>query len=247
MLAVILKDLHCYANSHKYRRIQFLVLCVLALLLFVATTEFYAGSSTGSPIDVGKQTYTFFIIALFMAQFLVPRHAVEAMDMEHAYPKTRRQNSALLALAPLENWKILAGKLIAVVFWAAWGIWLTVPLMLLSSYIGGLALSQWVRCSVVLLMSCIFFTLVGMGMALWISPVRAKAISYGLALFITFLPFIPFSLFKAVPVLAAMSPLFALLSILHIGSTYLWIWHVGLFCVLSVLIFSVFIVKQMRF
>ena len=239
MLAVILKDLHCYANSHKYRRIQFLVLCVLALLLFVATTEFYAGSSTGASIDVGKQTYTLFIIALFIAQFLVPRHAVEAMDMEHAYPKTRRPNGALLALAPLENWKILAGKLIAVVFWTTWGIWLTVPLMLLSSYIGGLALAQWVRCSVVLLMSCIFFALVGIGMALWLSSTRAKAISYGCVLFITFLPFIPS--FRGIPGLAAMSPLCALLSILRIGPLHLWIWNVGLFFALSFLIFPILV------
>ena len=242
MLAIILKDLHCYANSHKYRRIQFLIFCSLALLLFVATTEFYAGSSTGARIDVGKQTYTLFIIALFIAQFLVPRHAVEAMDMEHAYPKSRRQNGALLVLAPLENWKILAGKLVAVVFWATWGIWLTVPLLALSSYIGGLALAQWVRCSVVLLMSCIFFAFVGTGMALWMSPIRAKAVSYGLVLFITCLPFIPS--FKMIPMLAAISPLCALLSILRIGPPHLWIWNVGLFFALSFLIFPLLVLRN---
>ena len=239
MFAIILKDLHGYANSHRYRRIQFLILCSLALLLFVATTEFYAGSSTGASIDVGKQTYTLFIVALFMAQFLVPRHAVEAMHMEQAYPKPHRQNGALLALAPLENWKILAGKLIAVVFWATWGIWLAVPLLALSSYIGGLALAQWVRCGVILLMGCIFFALVGTGMALWMSPIRAKAVSYGLVLFITFLPFIPS--FKMIPMLAAMSPLCALLSILRIGPVNLWIWNVGLFAALSCLIFPLLV------
>jgi hypothetical protein len=246
MLAIILKDLHCYANSRKYRRIQFIVLCVLSLVLFVATVEFYAYRRTVGTIDVGKQTYMLFIIALFVVQFWVPRHAVEALYIEREYLKAHGQNGALLALTPLANWKILGGKLIAVVFWTTWGIWLTIPLWALSSYIGGLALSQWVRCGVVLLMSCVFFAFIGIGIALWISPTRAKGISYGLVLFITFLPFIPSSLFEAMPVLAAMSPLCALLSILEADPTNLWVWNIGLFCALSVLIFPIF-VKWLRF
>lgn len=246
MLAIILKDLHCYANSRKYRRIQFIVLCVLSLVLFVATVEFYAYRRTVGTIDVGKQTYMLFIIALFVVQFWVPRHAVEALYMERGYLKAHGKNGVLLALTPLANWKILGGKLIAVVFWTTWSIWLTIPLWALSSYIGGLALSQWVRCGVVLLMSCIFFALVGMGVALWTSPTRAKGISYGLVLLITFLPFIPFSLFETIPVLAAISPLCALLSILRGGLTHLWLWNIGMLCFLSVLIFPV-LVKRIRF
>ena len=146
MLAVILKDLRCYANSGKYRRIQFIVLCALSLVLFVATVEFYAHRRAVGTIDVGKQTYTLFIIALFAVQFLVPRYAVETLYMERGYLKTRGENSALLVLAPLADWKILAGKWIAVVLWATWGIWLTLPLFALSSYIGGLTLLQWGQC-----------------------------------------------------------------------------------------------------
>ena len=246
MLAVILKDLRCYANSHKYRRIQFIVLCALSLVLFVATVEFYAHRRAVGTIDVGKQTYTLFIIAVFVVQFLVPRYAVETLSMERGYLKNRVENGALLVLAPLANWKILAGKWIAVVLWATWGIWLTLPLFALSSYIGGLTLWQWGQCGVVLLMSCIFFALVGISIALWASPTQAKGISYGVVLLITCLPFIPFSLFETMPMLAAISPLSALLTILRADSTNLWVWNIGLFCVLSALIFSV-LVKRMRF
>ena len=246
MLAVIFKDLCCYANSRKYRRIQFIVLCALSLVLFIATVEFYAHRRTVGTVDVGKQTYILFIIALFAVQFLVPRYAVEALYMERGYLKTRGQNGVLLVLAPLANWKILAGKWIAVVLWATWGIWLAVPLFALSSYIGGLTLAQWVKCGMVLLMSCIFFALVGIGIALWTSPTPAKGISYGVVLFITFMPFIPSALFETMPMLAAMSPLSALLSILRADSTNLWVWNIGLFCVLSALIFPV-LGKRMRF
>ena len=241
MLAVILKDLRYYANSRRYRRIQFIVLCTLAFILFVATVEFYAHRRAVGTIDVGKQTYTLFIVALFVIQFWVPRHAVEALYMERGYPQTGGRNGALLALAPLANWKILVGKWVAVVLWTTWGIWLTTPLLALSSYIGGLALSQWVRCGVVLLISCVFFALVGIGIALWTSPTRAKGISYGLVLFITFFPFVPSSLFEAVPVLASMSPLYSLLSILNVGRADLWLWNIGLFCLLSFVIFLVLI------
>lgn len=246
MLAIIFKDLRCYANSRRYRRIQFIALCTLALVFFGATVEFYAHRRAVGTIDVGKQTYILFIIVLFVIQFLVPRHAVEALYMERRYLKGNGQSGALLALTPLANWKILTGKLIAVLLWAMWGILLTAPLLALSSYIGGLALSQWVRCGMVLLMSCVFFALVGIGLALWTSPTQAKGISYGFVLLMTFLPFIPSSLFEGIPILAAMSPLCALLSILETSPTHLWVWNIGLFCVLSVLIFPV-LVKRLCF
>lgn len=246
MLAIILKDLRFYTHSRKYRRIQFLPLCALALVLFVATVEFYAHRLTGGPIDVGKQTYTLFIVALFIAQFWVPRHAVEALHMELAYNANRGGNGgngALLQLTPLANWKILAGKLSAVVLWAVWSVWLTMPLLALSSYIGGLALSQLVRCGAVLLVSCIFFAMSGIGIGLWHASARAKGISYGFVLFITFLPLIPFPSFDAIPMLAAMSPLCALLSVIRSDPTHLWVWHIGLFCGLSFLIFP-FLVRR---
>ena len=252
MLAIILKDLHCYASSRKYRRIQFLILCTLTLLLFVATVEFYADSRTGKPIDVGRQTYALFIIVLFITQFFVPRHAVEAWHMEgprlsrQAHPQGYGQNGALLALTPLANWKILTGKLSAVVIWTGWGIWLTIPLLALSSYMGGLAVAQVVKCGAVLLVSCILYALIGISFALWDSPIRAKSISYGLVLLTTFLPLIPIPPFNAIPMFPAISPLCALFSILSADSMHLWVWNIGLFSVLSFVSFP-FLVKQVRF
>lgn len=246
MLAIILKDLRCYANSRKHRRIQFIVLCVLSLVLFVSTFEFYAHRRMAGTIEVGKQTYTLFTIALFFAQFLVPRYMVEALYMERGYLKPNVQNGTLLALTPLTNWKILAGKLIAVVFWTIWSILLIIPLFALSSYIGGLAPLQWVKCGIVLLVSCLFFAYIGIGVALRAAPTPAKGLSYGFVLLITFLPFIPSSLFETFPSLAAMSPLCALLSILRADPTNLWVWNIGLFCILSALIFPI-LIRRMRF
>ena len=246
MLAVILKDLYCYVSSGKYRRIQFIALCTLSLVLFIATVEFYAHRREAAAIDVGKQTYMLFIIALFIVQFLVPRHAVEALDMERGYLRDDGQNAALLVLTSLSDWEVLAGKLIGVVVWAMWGILLTVPLFALSSYIGSSAPLQWMKCGAVLLVSSVFFALLGIGAALLFSSIRAKAISYGFVLLITFLPFIPSALFEAMPMLAVISPLCAFLSIFRTDPTDLWVWNIGLFSVLSVLIFPV-LVKQMRF
>ena len=240
MLAVILKELRCYTHSSKYRRIQFLILCGLALLLLVATVEFYAQRTS----DVGKQVYTLCMIVLFIAQLWVPRHAVEALHVDRSVTRNG-MNGALLVLSPLANWKILVGKLSAVVLWAIWGIWLTIPLFALSSYIGGLAVSKLVKCGAVLLVSCIFFALIGIGFALCHPPIRAKGISYGVVVLLTFLPLIPIPLLDALPILDVMSPLCALLSILSADATHLWLWNIGLFCVLSILIFPV-LMGQMR-
>ena len=245
MLAIILKDLYCYVGSRKYRRIHFIALCVLSIVLFMATVEFYAHRRGAGTLDVGKQAYMLFIIALFIVQFLVPRHAVEAIDMECGYLRASGQNGALLALTALANWKVLAGKLIGVVVWAMWGIWLTVPLFALSSYTGGLAASQLMKCGAVLLVSCIFFALIGIGVALRHPLARAKSISYGFILLLTFLPLMPVSPFNTIPLLDAISPLCVVLSILSEQPMHLWLWHIGLFCVVSALMFPV-LVKQMR-
>ena len=234
MFAFILKELRCYTNIGKYRRMQFLILCGFTLLLLVGTVEFYAHQTIG----VGQQTYKLCMVFLFIAQFWVVRHAVEAW---HAERRSLRDgiNRALLALTPLADWKILAGKLSAVVIWAVWGIWLTVPLFALSSYTGGLAVSQLIKCGAVLLVSCIFFALIGIGCALRQPPARAKSIGYGFILLLTFLPLMPVPLFDTVPLLDAISPLCALLVILRADPTHLWLWNVGLLSMLSVVMFPV--------
>lgn len=236
MLAIILKELRCYTNTGKYRRMQLVVLCGFALLLLVGTVEFHAHHTP----NVGKQTYKLCIIFLFIPQFWVPRHAVEAWHIDGDQPGNGT-NGALLALSPLAGWKILVGKLSAVVLWTMWGIWLTIPLFVLSSYTGGLAVLQLARCGAVLLVSCIFFALIGLGFALRNPPLQAKSVSYGSVLLLTFLPLIPIPLFDAIPVLDVISPLCMVLSILSANPTHLWLWNIGLFCALSVLIFSVLV------
>lgn len=232
MLAIIVKELRCYTNIGKYRRMQLVVLCGFALLLFVGIVEFYAHHT----INVGQQTYKLCIIFLFIPQFWVSRHAVEAWHIDR-----NGTNGALLTLSPLASWKVLAGKLSAVVLWTMWGIWLTIPLFALSSYTGGLAVSQLAKCGAVLLMSCVFFALIGIGFALRNPPIQAKSISYGLVLLLTFLPLVPIPLFDVIPVLDVISPLCVVLSILSTDPTHLWLWNIGLFCALSVLIFAVLV------
>ena len=217
-----------------------LVLCGFAVLLLIGTVEFYAHQT----IDVGQQAYKLCVIFLFVVQFWVVRHAVEVWHAEQQLSGDGI-NGVLLALTPLTNWKILAGKLSAVVLWAVWGIWLTVPLFALSSYTGGLAVSQLMKCGAVLSVSCLFFALIGIGCALRHPPARAKSIGYGIILLLTFLPLMPVPPFETIPLLDAISPLCALLSILYADPTHLWLWSIGLFCVVSVLMFPV-LVKQMR-
>ena len=236
MLAIIVKELRCYTNIGRYRRMQLVVLCGFALLLLVGAVEFYVHRTP----NVGKETYKLCIIFLFIPQFWVPRHAVEAWWTDQ-HLRGNGTNGALLALSPLARWKILGGKLSAVVLWTMWGIWLTLPLFALSSYTGGFAVSQLAKCGAVLLVSCIFFALIGIGFALRNPRLQAKSMSYGVVLLLTFLPLIPIPLFDAIPLLDVVSPLCVVLSILSADPTYLWLWHIGLFCALSVLIFLVFV------
>ena len=217
-----------------------LVLSGFVLLLLIGTVEFYAHRAIG----VGQQTYKLCMIFLFVVQFWVVRHAVEVWHAERQ-SSGHGINGDLLALTPLASWKILAGKLSAVVLWAVWGIWLTVPLFALSSYTGGLAVSQLMKCGAVLSVSCIFFALIGIGFALYNPPARAKSIGYGLILLLTFLPLMPVPPFDTIPLFDAISPLCALLAILRAGPTQLWLWNIGLLCVVPVLVFPV-LVKQVH-
>ena len=234
MFAIILKELRCYTNTTRYRRIQMLVLCGFALLLLVGTVEFYAHRT----IDVGQQTYKLCVIFLFVVQLWVVRHAVEVWHAERQ-SSGYGINGVLLALVPLPSWKILAGKLSAVVLWAVWGLWLTVPLFALSSYTGGLTVLQVMKCGAVLLVSCIFFALIGIGCALSHPLNRAKSVGYGIVLLLIFLPLMPVPPFDAIPLLDAISPLCALLSILRADSAQLWLWNIGLFCMVSVVMFQI--------
>ena len=63
MLAIVLKDLRTFTNTRKYLIIQFVILTILILILFVGTMEFYAqGTDTDKSvklIDVGKKRIPF--------------------------------------------------------------------------------------------------------------------------------------------------------------------------------------------
>ncbi len=245
MLAILFKELHTYCNSAKYRRIQLLVLCAFALLLFLATSEFHDRHRRGETVDVGYQVYTLFILSLFITQFLTPRHAVEAWHAARRHRQDGGHADPLLALAPLAHWRILVGKLGAVVVWAAWGIWLTVPLLALSIYIGGVPVSHIVKSAVLLLATCLCYACIGSGFALWCSPTQAKSVSYAIVLFTAVLPLVPAAPFNAVPLLKVLSPLCGLLSVFNAAPNSVWLWNIGLFCGLSLLLFPL-LLRQMR-
>ncbi len=256
MLAIILKDLRIYANTRKYLIIQFAILVFLVLVLFVGTMEFYTQgidtNKNGILIDVGKETYTFLILCIFFAQFVVPRHAVDAIRLEltdnNSIDNRLRNNSnwTFLRLTPIGNWRIIGGKLTAVVVWSFWLIWFSIPLFALSGFLGGVPIGQYLQSGVVIFVSCLLFALIGIGFALWLSPLNAKAISYGIVLMTTFLPLLPIAPFTEIPMIEILSPLAALLSILQSDVGNLWMWHAGLYCVLCLTIFPVLVWRMSR-
>ncbi len=256
MLAIILKDLRIYTNSRKYLIVQFVVISVLILVLFIGTMEFYAQgidtNKNGILIDVGKQTYIIFILCIFFAQFVVPRHAVDAIRLEHTGNNFKENlqrddsNWTFLRLTPLGNWKILGGKITAVVVWSFWVIWFTIPLFALSGFLGGVSIGQYLQSSVVIFASCLLYALIGIGFALWLSPLNAKGISYGIVLITTFLPLLPISPFTDIPMFEILSPLAALLSIGQSEVGNLWMWNAGLYCVLCLMIFPVLVWRMSR-
>jgi len=249
MIALILKDLQIYSKTQKYRNILFISISILVLLFFVGTLEFYAqGTDTqrdGKYIDVGKQTYTLFIYCIFFMQVFVTQHAVDSIYMEQS--KISRQNPfqlkngniGLLVLTPLSNWNILIGKLTTVLIWSGWVIWFTIPLFMLSVFIGGLGLTPLLKCGVVILMSSILFTLIGLCYASFHSVIQAKIFSYGIVLALTFLPLFPITPFANVPMLSLMSPLTALFAVLKTDPSSLWLWNISFNCALCLLLFPI--------
>ena len=254
MFTLCIKDLRIYTNSRKYRRIHFVVLCVLTLCLFLGAIEYYAQGlerhQSGSTFLVGERTYSVLIICLFIAQFLVPKHAVESVSLERFLTNKldglhkHNNNDSLLILTPLSHWKIIVGKLVAVVLWSMLGVLLTIPLFALSIFMGGLPILQLMKCGLVILVSSLLFALIGISSAMWNEPKRAKTISYGIILALTFLPLFPLAPFVYIPMLDLLSPLSALFSILHSETMNLWLWNVCLISAFCVLTLSILIKKQ---
>ncbi len=249
MIALIQKDLQIYSNSRKFRNLLFIFLSILVLLFFLGTLEFYAQGTDsqrdGMPIDVDRQTYTLFILCIYFVQLFVTRHAVDAFHLEWSkvsWQNSLQQNSGnvgLLLITPLSNFKILLGKLAAVMIWSLWVIWFTIPLFVLSVFIGGLDITLLLKCGVVILISSILFTLIGLCFATFQPAAHTKAFSFGFVLALTFLPLLPIVPFSNLSLLSIMSPLSALISLLQTDPSSLWLWNIGLNCVLCMLIFPV--------
>ncbi len=254
MFSLFIKDLRIYTNSRKYRLIQFVVLCILVLCIFLSAIEFYAQGlerhQSGNTSLVAERTYSVLIICIFLTQFLVPKHAVEAVSIERSIPNKKdrlfkhNDNATLLTLTPLSPWKIIVGKLAAIIIWCMLGVLLTIPLFALSTFMGGLPILQLMKCGLVILVSSILFALIGISSAMWNEPTRAKTISYGIILAITFLPLFPITPFVHIPMLDLLSPLSALFSILDSETTNLWIWNVCLISVFCVITLAILIKKH---
>ncbi|MCY4404358.1 MAG: hypothetical protein OXD54_17470 [Candidatus Poribacteria bacterium] len=249
MFALILKDLRSFTNTRKYLLFQFIVIAVIVFLFMVATIEFYAQAidtnQSRIPQDVGKQTYTVIVICIFISLFHIPKHAVELVYLEGAKLVNKEHgryiNIEILMLSPLANWKIVCGKIAAIVIWTIFGICLTIPIFALSMYIGGLTIIQLVKCGTVFTICSVFFAIIGIAHASLHPPNRAIGISYGVILSVTFLPLLPISPFAAIPLFEMLSPISALLSILQSPTSQSWIWNNILLGGLSLFIFPILI------
>ncbi len=248
MIALILKELRCYAHQPTYRRIQLIILCLLALTLFAAAFELFAASRSHPQVHVGRGIYsivvpTFFIALLCLA---VPFLSIEAFQAE-----LRNSNWDLLKMTPISSWEILFGKLMGAIIATLWCVWLAVPLFCLSAYTGGFTLYQLLQCGLVFIAGFTLFFLIGSYLTLQGSPVTAISRSYAVVLLITFVPLL--ISYTSAPLLAPpvllldllrmLSPLCVLISIIRsetgvsMGIAPIWLWMMGCYTILSALLF----------
>lgn len=247
MLSIVFKDLSIYSNSYKYRLIQFTILVLLIIVFFISLTEFYSSGIENHNEDnanPGHQTYSLFIISMLFITFLIPRHAVEILNIEH--PEKSNVNSlnvgigniAFLKLSKLTDMEILIGKIIVVVIWTLWSIWFLIPIFSLSSYIGGYTIWQLVKCGIVLTINGVFFSIIGYICGLCFHTTTAKGVSYGIILFITLIPLLPFYPFN-IDNLDILSSFAGLSSVLYSGESHLWLYNSCLNLILSLLLFPI--------
>ena len=227
MFAVLRKDLCIYTNSRRYRIVQLTVLCCFVLCFFLSTLEFYARGiekqSSGIFLDVGKRVYSVLIIYLYITQLLIPKHAIESVNLEYCSHLSKynannyNDNAALLVLTPIPFWKRILGKFSSVVIWWFLGAFLTIPVFTLSLYMGSLSISHMMKCGFIVILNSLFIALVSITFAIWNHPKRASSIIYGIILTINILPLIPITPIDRIPLLDMLSPLNALLTILTSG------------------------------
>jgi ABC-type transport system involved in multi-copper enzyme maturation permease subunit len=248
MIALILKELRCYAHQPKYRRIQFVVVCLLALTLFAAAIELFAMSRAHPQVHVGRGIYSILVPTLFIAMLCL---AVPFLSIEAFQSEQQNSNWDLLNMAPIGSWKILFAKLIGAMIATLWCIWLAVPLFWLSAYTGGFALRQLLQCSLVFIAGFTLFFLIGNCFTLFGSSMRAISRSYAVVLLITFAPLlishtmVPLLALPALllDLLRMLSPLCVLISIIKsktqvaMGIAPIWLWMSGGYMILSALLF----------
>ena len=247
MLSIILKDLSIFSNSRRYRLIQYIIVSILIIIFFISLTEFYSSgidNQNGYSVNPGYQTYSLFILCLLFITFLVPRHAIETLDMEIP-PLIKSEslnvgigNITFLNLSKLTGFDIIIGKITGVVIWTLWSVWFLIPIFSLSSYIGGYSIWHLTKCGIILTINSVLFCIIGYICGLCFSTTTAKGVSYGIVLFITFLPTIPFFPFN-IGVFDNLSSLTGLSSILNTNGSYLWIYNSGFYLILSLLLFPI--------
>ena len=247
MIALIIKELRCYAHQPKYRRIQLIILCTLAFTLFATAFEQFASSRGRPQIHVGESIYAI-LIPLFFCVLLglaVPLQAVESCRIER-----QSSNWSLLNLTPIGYRKFLFGKLMGALIATSWCVWLAIPLFWLSVYTGGLALYQLLQCGLVFIVGFTLFFLLGSSLTLLGSSIHAISRSYAVVLSLTFIPLItpalaPLIAFPAVllDLLRMLSPLCALIAIVRsethvlLGIAPVWAWMVFYHILLSAILF----------
>ncbi len=244
MIALIIRELRSYIHQPKYRRIQFVILCLLAFTLFATAFELFAAGQTQPQTRMGESVYATLVIVFFIAiiGLAVPLQAIETFQTEQL-----NTNWELLIITPLSTWRILLGKLVGAILATMWVVWLAVPLFWLSVYTGGLGIWELLQCALVFTAAFTLFFLIGVCLTLFGSPMTAISRSYAVVLSIIFVPLIisqmPFTPFLFGEVLRLLSPLCILIAIvksetdISMGIAPIWVWMIGCYTLLSTLLF----------
>ena len=249
MIALILKELRCYAHQPKYRRTQFIILCTLAFALLAIAFEQFALSRGRPQILVGESIYALLIPLFFclLLGLVVPLQTVESFQIER-----HRSNWDLLNLTPIGHRKFLLGKLMGAILAILWCIGLTIPLFGVSVYTGGLEIHQLLQCGLVFIVGFIAFFLIGACFTLLGHPNRAMGRSYAVVLWLSFTPLITPALTPLVGIptillelLRVLSPLCVLVAIVKsdpyiaLGIAPIWVWMVFYHIILSATLFGI--------
>ena len=249
MIALILKELRCYAHQPKYRRTQFIILCILAFALLAIAFEQFALSRGRPQILVGESIYALLIPLFFclLLGLVVPLQTVESFQIER-----HRSNWDLLNLTPISHRKLLLGKLMGAILAILWCIGLTIPLFGVSVYTGGLEIHQLLQCGLVFIVGFIAFFLIGACFTLLSHPNHAMGRSYAVVLLLSFTPLITPALTPLVGIptillelLRVLSPLCVLVAIVKsdpyiaLGIAPIWVWMVFYHIILSATLFGI--------